>query len=133
MEGKSVVAELWLGGRVHTYESREGESETGRSRQITHTDTHTHTKNNNNNSRMACWGDEVETEVDAGIVEGDQLSLDLQLLLEVGLELLVDVLQDGLAAVLLVDLVSIASRAHHGQPQPHVALPQICMHIKTTA
>ena len=102
-----------------------------KSHTLTHTHTHTHT--NNNNSRMACWGDEVETEVDAGIVEGDQLSLDLQLLLEVGLELLVDVLQDGLAAVLLVDLVSIASRAHHGQPQPHVALPQICMHIKTTA
>jgi len=76
---------------------------------------------------MACWGDEVETEVDASVVESDQLSLDLQLLLEVGLELLIDVFQNGLAAVLLVDLVAIAGRAHNSQSQLHVALLQLCV------
>ena len=75
---------------------------------------------------MACGGDEVEAEVDASIVVGDKLSLDLQLFLDIGLELLVDVIQDGLAAVLLVDLVAVARRAHDSEAQLHIALLKAC-------
>ncbi len=60
--------------------------------------------------------------MDAGVVKGDQISLDLQLFLKVRFKLLVDVLQNRLAAVFLVDLVPIASRAHHRETQFHIAL-----------
>ena len=53
--------------------------------------------------------------MDTGIVEVDQVSLDLQLLLQVRLKLPVDVVHNGRAAVLFVDLVTKAGRAHHGQ------------------
>lgn len=58
-------------------------------------------------------------------MEGDQISLDLELLGEVGLKLLVDVLDDSATAVLLVDLVAKPSRAHHRETQLHVALLQV--------
>ena len=50
-------------------------------------------------SRVPGGGDEVEAGVDACVVGADQLPLDLQLLLEVGLELAVDVVHDRPAAV----------------------------------
>ena len=75
--------------------------------------------------RVPSGGDEVEAGMDTGVVEVDQVSLDLQLLLEVRLKLPVDVVHDGRAAVLLVDLVTKAGRAHHGQTQLHVALLEV--------
>ena len=62
---------------------------------------------------MAGGRDEIQAGMYTSIVEGDQVSLDLELLCEVGLELLVDVLDNGAAAVLLVDLVAKTSCAHH--------------------
>ena len=59
------------------------------------------------------------------IVEGDQVSLDLELLSEVGLKLLVDVVYDGVATVLLIDLVPKPGCAHYCQSQPHVALLKV--------
>ena len=66
------------------------------------------------------------------IVEGDQVSLDLELLREVGLKLLVDVLDNGATAVLLVDLVSKPSSAHNCQTQLHIALLQVCTSQRQT-
>jgi len=63
--------------------------------------------------------------MDTGVMEIDEISLDLQLLSEIGLKLPVKVIYDGLAAVVLVELVSKTSSAHHGQPQTNIALLQI--------
>ena len=52
--------------------------------------------------------DEVEADMDPGVVVGGEVPLDLELLLQPGLELAVDVVHDGAEAVLLVDLVPIA-------------------------
>lgn len=41
--------------------------------------------------RVPSGGDKVQAEVDACVVEGDQLSLDLQLFLKISLKLLVNV------------------------------------------
>ena len=67
------------------------------------------------------------------IVEGDQVSLDLELLCQVGLKLLVDVVDDGQSAVLLVDLITEPCCAHHGQSQPHIAFLQVCRHMQAQA
>lgn len=60
--------------------------------------------------------------MDAGVVEVDEVSLDLELLCEVLLKLLVQVCHHGLGRVLLIDLVSKSRRAHYCQPQVHIAL-----------
>ena len=65
---------------------------------------------------MSSGGNEVEADVDAGVVEVDKVSLDLELFSEVVLKLLVQVCDHGTGGVLLVDLVSKASSAHHRQP-----------------
>lgn len=80
---------------------------------------------------MASRRDEVQASMYSSIMEGDQVSLDLELLSEVVLELLVDVLHNGAAAVLLVNLVAKPCRAHHCQPQLHIALFQIYRTMKT--
>ena len=59
---------------------------------------------------MSGGADEVNTGVDARVVVGREGPLDLELLLQVVLELGVDVVDDGLEAVLLVDLVPVADR-----------------------
>lgn len=74
---------------------------------------------------MPGGGDEVEASMYSSVVEGDQISLDLELLREVSLKLLVDVLDDGPATILLVDLVTKPCCAHHRQAQLHVALLQV--------
>lgn len=76
---------------------------------------------------MASGGDEVQTGMYTSIMEGHQFSLDLEFLCQVGLKLGVDVVYDGAAAVLLVDLVAIASSAHDSQAKFHIALLQLCM------
>lgn len=48
---------------------------------------------------MSCWGDEIEADVDPGVVVVEQRALDLQLLLEVVLKLSVDVVHNGFVAV----------------------------------
>lgn len=67
------------------------------------------------NSRVSSWRDEVETSMYSSVMKGDQLSLDFEFLCQVGLKLLVDVINDSTTTVLLVDLVSIASSTHHCQ------------------
>ena len=49
--------------------------------------------------------------MDPGVVVGGEVPLDLELLLQPGLELAVDVVHDGAEAVLLVDLVPVAHLA----------------------
>lgn len=49
--------------------------------------------------RMSCRGDEIEADVDPGVVVVEQRALDLQLLLEVVLKLSVDVVHNGFVAV----------------------------------
>ena len=63
--------------------------------------------------------------MDATVVKGDQVPLDLELLLEVEFKLLIDVLNDGSAAVLFVDLITKALCAHHHQPKTDIALLQL--------
>ena len=63
--------------------------------------------------------------MDSAVVKGDKVPLDFEFLLEVELELLVDVLDDGSAAVLFVDLVTKALRAHNHQPQTNIAFLQL--------
>lgn len=47
---------------------------------------------------MSCRGDEIEADVDPGVVVVEQRALDLQLLLEVVLKLSVDVVHNGFVA-----------------------------------
>ena len=75
---------------------------------------------------MSSGGNEVEADVDASVVEVDEISLDFELLGEVLLKLLVEVGDHGTGRVLLVDLVSKASSAHHSQPQIDITLLQVC-------
>ncbi len=49
-------------------------------------------------SRVARGRDEVEADVDPGVVEGDKITLDLELLLQEVLKLVVDVLHNGTTA-----------------------------------
>lgn len=56
------------------------------------------------------------------IMECHKLPLDFELLSEVSLKLLVDVIDDGTATVLLVDLVPIPGSAHYRQTQLDIAL-----------
>ena len=81
------------------------------------------------NSRVASWRDEVDAGVNAGVMVTLEVSFDLELLLEEVGELLINVLNDGLAAVLFVDLIPIASCAHHHQTQVHIALLQLCQGV----
>ena len=74
---------------------------------------------------VAVGRDEVETDVNPGIVIRGQIPLDLQLLLQVELELPVDVVHDGLERVLLVDLVAVAHRVANGHFQLHRTLLQL--------
>ena len=60
--------------------------------------------------------------MDSCVVAADQISLDFELLCEVLLKLLVEIGDNGTGGVLLVDLVSKPSSAHHRQPQVHIAL-----------
>lgn len=59
---------------------------------------------------MPCGGDEVEADVDPGVVEIKETALDLQLLLKVILKLAVDVVDDGLVAEQKQGRCSLASR-----------------------
>ena len=61
--------------------------------------------------------DEVQTHVDPGVVISREVPLDLELLLQPGLELAVDVVHNALEAVLLVDLVTIAHSVHLDQSE----------------
>ena len=63
--------------------------------------------------------------MDSAVVKGDEVPLDLELLLEVEFKLFVDVLNDGSAAVLFVDLITKALCAHDHQPKTNVALLQL--------
>jgi hypothetical protein len=60
--------------------------------------------------------------MDSAVVKGDKVPLDFEFLLEVEFKLIVDVLDNGTAAVLFIDLVTKALRAHHHQPQTNIAL-----------
>ena len=60
--------------------------------------------------------------MDSAVVKGDKVPLDFEFLLEVEFKLLVDVFDDGPAAVFFVDLVTKALRAHNHQPKTNVAL-----------
>ncbi len=62
---------------------------------------------------MTSWGDEIDACMYAGIMEVHQVSLNLQLLCQVSLKLGIEIVHDGTAAILLVDLVSIPCRADH--------------------
>ena len=64
---------------------------------------------------MAVRRDEVEADVDPGVVVLGDVAPDLELLLEIRLELGVDVVDDRLEAVLLVDLVAVADRVAEGE------------------
>ena len=55
-------------------------------------------------------GDEVEAHVDPWVMEGGEISLDLQLLLQVALKLRIDVIHDRLKTVLFVNLIAVAHR-----------------------
>lgn len=48
--------------------------------------------------RVSVWGDEIQADVDSGVMAAEQRALYLQLLLEVFLKLGIDVVQDGLVA-----------------------------------
>lgn len=48
---------------------------------------------------VSCWGDEVKTDVDPGVVVVKQRAFDLQLFLQIVFELSVDVVNDGLVTV----------------------------------
>ena len=63
--------------------------------------------------------------MDSAVVKGDKVPLDFEFLLEVELKLLVDVLYDGSAAILFVDLVTETLRAHNHQPKTNIALLQL--------
>ena len=84
---------------------------------------------------MAIRGDKIEADMDPGVMVGVQVPLDLQLLLQVGLELEVSVIHNGLETILLVYLVSIPNSIHQGQLQIHVAFLKntYCNHLKKTS
>ena len=63
--------------------------------------------------------------MDAAVMEAHEVPLDFELLLEVVFKLLIDVLDDGSAAVLFVNLVSKALCADHHQAKTNVALLQL--------
>lgn len=69
--------------------------------------------------------DEVQTDVDAAVVARRQRPIDLQLLLQVGLELGVDVVDDRLERVVFVDLVAVADCVAYGQLETDAALLQL--------
>ena len=69
--------------------------------------------------------DKVEADMDAAVVIHGQIPLDLELLLQVGLELAVNVVDDGAEAVLLVDLVAVADGVDEGELEVDVALLEL--------
>ena len=69
--------------------------------------------------------DKVEADMDAAVVIHGQIPLDLELLLQVGLELAVNVVDDGAEAVLLVDLVAVADGVDERKLEVDVALLEL--------
>ena len=63
--------------------------------------------------------------MDAAVVIHGQIPLDLELLLQVGLELAVNVVDDGAEAVLLVDLVAVADGVDERKLEVDVALLEL--------
>ncbi len=59
------------------------------------------------------------------VMKAPKIPFDLEFLFEEVGKLLVNVLNDGVAAILFVDLISIASRAHNCQAEVHIALLQL--------
>lgn len=47
---------------------------------------------------MSVWGDEIQADVDSGVVAAEQGALYLQLLLQVLLKLGIDIVEDGFIA-----------------------------------
>ncbi len=74
---------------------------------------------------VARRADEVEADVDAAVVVHGEVPLNLQLLLQEGLELAVDVVEDGAEAVLLVDLIAVADGVDEGELEVDVALLEL--------
>jgi len=74
---------------------------------------------------VARRADEVEADMDAAVVVHGEVPLNLQLLLQEGLELAVDVVEDGAEAVLLVDLVAVADGVDEGELEVDVALLEL--------
>lgn len=64
---------------------------------------------------MAGRTDKVKASMNPGVVVEGEAPLDLQLFLQVSLELLIDVVHNGLEAVLLVHLVAVPQRVHNRQ------------------
>ncbi len=60
------------------------------------------------------------------VMKAPEISFDLELLFEEVGKLLVNVLNDGVAAVLLVNLIPITSSAHDCQAEVYIALLQLC-------
>lgn len=77
---------------------------------------------------MSIGCDEVKTHVDATVVKRVEIPLDLQLFLQVVLELGVDVIDDGLETVFFIHLVTITHRVAQSelqkQQQKHLWLMQ---------
>ena len=69
--------------------------------------------------------DKVEADMDAAVVIHGQSPLDPELLLQVGLELAVNVVDDGAEAVLLVDLVAVADGVDERKLEVDVALLEL--------
>ena len=65
--------------------------------------------------RVSSGWDKVETHVDTSIMAVDQISLNLELFLKETFELHVEVVGDGIATVLLVDLISKTSCTGYSQ------------------
>lgn len=66
---------------------------------------------------MSCRTDEVQANVDSRIVISMQCSFDFQLLLQKSFELRVDVIDDGVIAVLFINLITVANSIDDGELQ----------------
>ena len=75
--------------------------------------------------RMSRRTDEVQADVDARVVNLLDVSIEIQLALNVLLKLAVYVISDRLVTILLVDLIAETGRLHDGQLEVYVVLPEI--------
>lgn len=64
---------------------------------------------------VACRTDKVQADVDARVMVRAKVALDFQLFLQIGLELCVNVIDDGLEGILFVDLVTVADSVDDSQ------------------
>jgi hypothetical protein len=72
--------------------------------------------------RVSCWWYEVDASMYTCVMKWCQISLDLELLLQIILILLINVVHDRLNTRCLINLVSIANCAHNGQSESNIAL-----------